>query len=161
MDVVDMYSEYPHIGNEFLTWMWFKGETDKDFQFSVGNKIVFSKDKDTVTIKGDESELIIGKVAMSDGYIVSDMQIVYSSDEPRFTFSMKGKDLSFNSLKTPKIIIDENEDDEDGYILEKVYLINEIASAIDNIFKEFILERVNRTEWDNTVQTIKLWINEG
>jgi hypothetical protein len=141
--------------------MWFKGETDKDFQFSVGNKIVFSKEKETVTIKGEESELIIGKVAMLDGYVVTKMQIVYSSDNPRYTFTMKGSDLSFNSLKMPKVEGDGSDNEEEGMILEKVYLIEEITLAIDKIFSEFILLRVNSIGWSDTVQKIKDWINEG
>lgn len=161
MDVVDMYSEFPHIGNEFLTWMWFKGETDPAFKFAVGSKIVFSKEKDTVTIKGDQDELIIGKVAMSDGYIVSEMQLVYSSDDPRFSFSMKGSDMSFNGLKTPKVEGDGSDDEEEGLILEKVSLIEEIASVVDNVFKQYILMRVDEDEWRDTVHKIKNWINEG
>lgn len=161
MDIVDMYTEYQHIGNEFLTWMWYKTDTDKDFNFAVGKKIVFSKEKEAVTISGEESELIIGKVAMSDGYIVTAMQIIYSSDDPRFTFTMKGSDLSFNGLKTPKVEGDESEDDEDGMLLEKIYLIEEITSVIDKVFKQFILERVDGSQWSDTVLKIKQWINEG
>lgn len=161
MDTVDMYTDFQYLGNEFLTWMWFKGETYKDFQFSVGSKIVFSKEKETVTIKGEESELIIGKVAMLDGYVVTEMQIVYSSDDPRYTFTMKGSDLSFNGLKMPKVEGDGSDNEEEGMILEKVYLIEEITSAIDKIFSEFILLRVDSIGWSDTVQKIKDWINEG
>jgi hypothetical protein len=161
MDVIDMYLDYDHIGNEFLTWMWFKGETDQTFQFAVGNKIVFSKEKETVTIKGEESELIIGKVAMSDGYVVSEMQVIYSSDDPRFLFTMKGSDLSFSGLKVPKVEGDGSDNEEEGMILEKVSLVEEITSVIDKVFKQFILERVDSSGWEVTVQEIKGWINEG
>ena len=161
MDLVDMIVDFPHIGNEFLTWMWFNGETDKNFQFAVGNKIVFSRDKDTVTIKGDESELIVGKVAMSDGYVVTEMQLIFSAADPRFSFTMKGSDLSFNALKMPKVVNGEDDESDDGLILSKISLVEEICSEVDKIFKQFILERVDATEWGNTVQRIKQWINEG
>lgn len=161
MDVVDMYEEYPFIGNEFLTWMWFSCETKRDFEFALGNKIVFARDKDTISIKGDESEAIVGKVAMLDKYVVSEMQLIYSSDDPRFVFTMKGFDLSMNGLKLPKVEGDGSDNEEEGLVLERIYLIEEVSSVIDKIFKEFILERFDTSEWPKTVQKIKDWINEG
>ena len=161
MDVVDKFEEYGFIGNDFLTWMWFMGETSPNFPFVVGNKIVFSKDKDTVTIKGDESELIIGKVAMTDGYVVSEMQLVYSADDPRFSFTMKGNELSFNGLKVPKVIGDDNDDEDEGLILTKISLVEEITSEFDNIYESYITSRVDHKEWNSIVEKMKYWINEG
>lgn len=161
MDVVDMYSEFPFIGNEFLTWMWFKEDTEDGFEFSTGNKIVFSKETETITIKGEESELIIGKMAMIDGYIVTEMQMIYSSDNPEYTFTMKGSDLSFSGLKTPIVKGDGSNNEEEGMILENMYLIDNVTSAIDKIFKRFILDRVEDSTWNDTVDKIEKWINEG
>ena len=161
MDLVDMIVDFPHIGNEFLTWMWFKGETDKSFQFVVGNKIVFTRDKDTVTIKGDESELIVGKVAMSDGYVVTEMQLIFSAADPRFSFNMKGSDLSFNGLKMPKVTGGDDDESDEGLILTKISLIEEICSEVDKIFKQFILIRTSANEWMSVVNDIKQWINAG
>jgi len=161
MDTVDMMIDYPHLGNEFLTWMWWSCDTKEGFEFAVGNKIVFAKEKDTVTIKGDESEVVIGKVAMLDGYVVNEMQLIFSKDDPRFLFTVKGCDLSMNGLKLPKSGQDSEDDEEDGIILERVMLIEEVSSVIDKIFKEYILERLSRVEWSVTVQKIKDWINEG
>lgn len=165
LDTVDKLIEYPFIGNEFLTWMWYKGETVQDFNFAVGNKIVFSKSSDgkiceSVTIKGEGDDLIVGKVAMSDGFIVSEMQLVYSKDDPRYYFSMKGTDLSFNGLKMPKIVGDDNDEDDEGLILASMLMIDEVTSIIDKAFSEFIIERMS-DEWVVTVEDIKKWINEG
>ncbi len=161
MDVVDMYSDFPFIGNEFLTWLWFKEDTESGFEFCTGTKIVFTKESETITIKGEESELIIGKMAMIDGYIVTEMQIVYSSDDPQYTFTMKGSDLSFNGLKTPIVEGDGSDNEEEGLIIENIYLINDVASAIDKLFRRFILDRVEDSTWRDTIENIEKWINEG
>lgn len=165
MDTVDKLIEFPFLGNEFLTWMWYKGETVQDFNFAVGNKIMFAKFSDgkvieSVTIKGEGDDLIVGKVAMLDGFIVSEMQLVYSKDDPRYYFSMKGADLSLNGLKMPKVAMDENGDEDEGYILASMLMVEEVTSIIDKAFSEFIMERMS-DEWVVTVENIKNWINEG
>lgn len=165
MDTVDKLTEFPFLGNEFLTWLWFKGETVQDFPFTVGNKIVFSKTFDgkvveSVTIKGEDSELIVAKVAMSDGFIVTEMQMIYSFDDPRYYFTMKGSDLSFIGLKMPKLVGDEDGNEDEGYILGTMAMIEEITAIIDKTFSEFIMERMS-DNWVTTVSKIKEWINEG
>lgn len=159
MDMTVMYEDYKHIGNEFLTWIWFQTDKEKDFNFSVGNKVVFSREKDTVTIKGEESDIIVGKVAMSDEYIVSEMQLIYSTDDPRFSFVIKGQDLSLRSLKVPATQNDG--EDMDGYIIEKMSYVEELYSAIDKLYKEFILLRTDEKKWREVTQWIKSWIEEG
>lgn len=159
MDMTVMYEDYKHIGDEFLTWIWYQTDKVKDFNFSVGSKVVFSREKDTVTIKGEESDIIVGKVAMSDGFIVSEMQLIYSADDPRFSFTLKGQDLILKGLKVPATQNDG--DDMDGYIIEKMSYVEEIYSAVDKLFKEFILIRVDEDEWNNVTQSIKQWIIDG
>lgn len=156
MDVVDMYEDYGFLGNEFLTWMWFKMETQpEEFNCIPGSKIVLTKEKESVTIKGEESDLIIGKIALLDGFIVTEMNLHIES----YSFTIKGSDMSFNGLKMPKVEKDGSENEEEGIILEKIYLIQDVSEKLDTLFKEFIQLRVDN--WPETLTKIKYWINEG
>lgn len=142
--------DYDFLGNEFLTWLWFKMET-QNFDCVPGSKIVLSKEKESVTIKGEESDLIIGKVALTDGFVVSEMNIVYDG----YSFTLKGSELAFNGLKTPKVELDESE----GLILENIYFVEEVSEKLESLFKEFILLRVDN--WPETLRKIKYWVNDG
>lgn len=156
MDVVDMYEDYGFLGNEFLIWMWFKMETQPEENPCLpGSKIVLTKEKESVTIKGEESDLVIGKIALLDGFVVTEMNLRIES----YSFTLKGYDMSFNGLKTPKVEKDGSENEEEGIILEKIYLIQDVSEKLDSLFKEFIQLRVDN--WPETLTKIKYWINEG
>lgn len=142
--------DYNFLGNEFLTWLWFKMET-QSFDCVPGSKIVLSKEKESVTIKGEESDLIIGKVALTDGFVVSEMNIVYDG----YSFTLKGSELAFNGLKTSKVELDES----DGLILENIYFVEEVSEKLESLFKEFILLRIDN--WSETLTKIKYWVNDG
>lgn len=159
MNVTEMFSDYDHIGKEFLTYLWFKIDTDPNFELSVGKKVVFSKEKDTVTIKGEESDIIVGKVAMTDEFVVSEIQLMYSNGEKNHSFSVKGEDLSLRGFKGPKV--EYNDEDIDGFLLEKISYIEEAIEIMDSLFEHFIILRVNTEEWDKTVLKISDWIQEG
>lgn len=153
MNSVDKINNYKHLGNDFLTWLYFETDT-MSTEFIQGNKIILSKDKESISIKG-ESDLIIGKVALSDGFVVTQMTV----DVQSYSFSLKGADLCLNGLRMPKVEGDGSKDEIDGMILEKIYLIEEVFRLFDDIFKEYIKIRINN--WPETVQKIKRWINEG
>lgn len=157
MDVVDMYEDYGFLGNEFLTWLWFRMEAQEPEEFPClpGSKIVLTKEKESVTIKGEESDLMIGKIALLDGFVVTEMNLRIES----YSFTLKGSDMSFNGLKMPKVEGDGSENEEEGIILEKIYLIQDVSEKLDTLFKEFIELRLG--EWENELRSIKIWINEG
>lgn len=154
MDIVEMLEDYVFIGNEFLTWLWFKMDI-QEVDCYPGNKIVLSGDKECISIKGEDSDLIIGKVALTDGLVVTEMNIAYNS----LSFTLKGSDLALNGFKTPKIKGDGSENEEEGLILENIYFVEKAFEKLDNLFDEFINVRMNN--WNNEIIRIKKWVNDG
>lgn len=166
MDMTLKHANYTFLGYEFLLYLWFKGEVVKDFPIVIGDKIVFSKFNDegkiveSITIKGEESDAIIGKVAMTEGFSLTEMKIEYSKDNPTHSVTLKGSELALNSLKCPKVEKAESDSDADGVILENIYHIETISNAIDKEYASYIISRVDGT-WSSVVKSIKEWIEEG
>ena len=77
LDIATAYNKYGFLGNEFLTWIWYLVETDKDITalsgskdpitFEIGNSISLEnnlgdKSKEKITIKGDQAGLEEGVI---------------------------------------------------------------------------------------------------
>ena len=134
LDVAVAYNRYKFLGEEFLTWLWYvieKNQTllkgfDKDIvALEVGNRIVFENRRkesaERITIKGEAAGLEEGILALKNGAMVTELNIVYRSAELKWQFTLKGESLNISSLKIPPTDIPVTDDDLEGYILEKLY----------------------------------------
>lgn len=174
LDIAVAYNKYKFVGQEFLTWLWYMidnemgiltaAEPDMD-SIALGNKIVFENRnlKDTVeviTIKGDEADLAEGAIALGKGATVSEMTLIITSNENQWRFGIKGENLSLSSLKVPETgNIENKEDEEDGAVLEKIFLCEKAVSIIEGLFKLFIKLRISEDWHRNTVPAMQKWIS--
>ena len=115
MDISVAYNRYKFLGDEFLTWLWFVMEKDRDtliengketILIEIGNRIVLENRindaVETITIKGDDAGLEEGFMALKKGALVTELNLVYRSGDQEWSFSLKGESLSFSSLKVPE-----------------------------------------------------------
>lgn len=171
LDVAVSYNRYKFVGYEFLTWLWFRIETDPDelkkiipemTTLAIGNRIVLENNvnnaNETITIKGDDADLKEGRLALAKGALVTELQLIYQAENQEWQFSLKGESLSFFNLKLPQTGPLESKEDVDGLVLEKAYLTEKLLKAVDHLFTAFIRLRV-RSDWHKTiVAQIKAWI---
>lgn len=173
LDIAVAYNKYKFVGQEFLTWLWYMIDNEMDIltaaepemeSIAIGNKVVFENRnlKDTVeviSIKGDESDLAEGTIALSKGAMVSEMTLVITSNENQWRFGIKGENLSLSSLRVPETgNIENKEDEEDGAILEKMFLCDKAVSIMEGLFKLFIKLRVSDDWSRSTVPAMQKWI---
>ncbi len=170
MDVSTLYNKYEFIGDEFLSWLLFMIENHKDYleevndentSLEVGSRIVLKNVKGnvnkTVTIKSNYAGLEESMIFLRKGALVSEINLIYTSNDKDWTFTLKGKDLSFVSLKLPVNI--ETKKDLEYFFLEKVDLCDKVSSLLDGLFESFVKIRVS-TEWSNkTVTSMRSWMN--
>lgn len=171
LDVAVAYNRYKFIGNEFLTWLWFTIETNQSFFKTVdetitalylGNRIVLENNikdaREMITIKGDDAGLEEGLVSLRKGAVVSELNLVYKTENQEWKFTLKGESLSFSSLKVPETGPMEIKDDIEGMMLEKAYLYEKAINLVNRLFNQFLKMR-SSLEWDQaTVRQIKKWI---
>lgn len=171
LDIAVAYNRYIFVGQEFLTWLWFLSETDPDSlssihpeltDFRIGNRIVlenrYGDDRiETLTIKGDTAGLEEGKLALTKGAIVTEMQVVLLSGENEWKFVIKGENTGLFNLKTPDTAAVKDEEEMEGAIIEKIFLLKKCHEIMDTVFIFFIKKRISE-DWKTTLHSIRKWI---
>ena len=173
LDVAVAYNRYKFLGNEFLTWLWYVidnripvGGRDGALPGSVqiGNRIVLENNRNEsvehITIKGDDAGLEEGILALRKGAVVTELNLTYAVAANKWQFSIKGESLSISGLKTPETGSIESEDDTEGGILEKVYLVETVVSLLDALFSIFIKLRIAQDWEQNVVPQIRDWLKQ-
>ena len=171
LDVAVSYNRYKFLGYEFLTWLWFSIENEQNLiqkslpqpaSIQIGNRIKLENHRnqnlETITIKGDEAGLEEGVLALRKGALVTELNIVYETQNLVCQFTIRGESLNIVNLKTQIVGPLEKKEDIDEKILEKAYQYNKAIRLVDNLYKNFIILRVS-TGWEkNKVIKIKNWI---
>jgi hypothetical protein len=131
----------------------------------VGNRIVLKNQTDngdeTISIKGDTAGLEEGLLALAKGAMVTEINLIYKTEEHQWQFSLKGESLGFSSLKTPETGNIETQDDIEGMVLEKAYLLEKTTGLLDGLFNHFIQMRVSGAWLNETQAALKGWIQKG
>jgi hypothetical protein len=175
MDFLDILREKAFLGREFLTWLWFKSDQTGGRIEVPGKKVVEVLFLDrmtldlsdvetpqTVTLKGEHSELREGLAALKEGKKIEEARISLRAGENDFTMMLKGTWFSFGSFKTPPTLPSgeaEDEADVEGSFLEKAYLIEEGMEIVDDLFGYFLELRISE-EWDTQeLPAIRRWVS--
>ncbi len=173
MDFLDILREKAFLGREFLTWLWFKSDQTGGIIEIPGKKpiqVVFLdrmtldlsdvETPQTVSIKGEYSELREGLAALREGKKIEEARISLKLDENEFTMALKGTWFSFGSFKTPPILPPDERDSEleaEGNFLEKISLVEEGMSIVDELFEHFMKLRISEV-WDAVeLPAIRKW----
>jgi len=172
LDISVSYNRYKFLGNEFLTWLWFMIENDQAFfkkidnefkSLEIGDKIVFENRKkdslEIVSIKGDNAGREEGKLSLQKGSVVTELNLLYKSGPGKWRFSVKGESFGIAGLKTPETGRVETEDDMEGAILEKIFLVDRMLIFFQPLFKDFVRLRISGQWRRDSVPMIKKWIN--
>lgn len=173
LDIATAYNKYKFLGNDFLTWIWFSIETQKDFSallnskdaiiLEIGNSIVLEnqlgdKSKEKIIIKGDEAGLEEGTTALKKGAWVTQINLICKINEDEYKFTIKGESYNITGLKTPKTDLSKNGDEIEGLVLEKAFFCFRIFEVIDTLFLKYIEQRIS-DDWNHKgLQDIKNWI---
>lgn len=172
LDVSVSYNRYKFLGNEFLTWLWFVIENERELIenpeqepviLGIGNRISFENrlnddSVETITIKGDDAGLEEGVLALRKGSLVTELNISMKIGESEWRFNVKGESLNFSTLKHPETAALETKDDRDGAVLEKAYLYNKAIDVVDHMFKKFMTLRISDKWQGDVVPRMKAWI---
>ncbi len=171
LDVSVAYNRYKFLGNEFLTWLWYIVENDRDqlqkgledpISLEIGNRIVLTNRindaVETITIKGDDADLKEGLLALRKGAVVTEINLSFTAQGNEWRFSLKGESLAFSGFKTPETGQVETGEDVEGAILEKAYLYEQVVQFTDHIYKEFLAIRLSDGWNGAVVPHIRKWV---
>jgi hypothetical protein len=172
LDVAVAYNRYKFLGEEFLTWLWFQIDTDphlfKTFDhevtsFHIGNRIVLENRKteniERIIIKGDDAGFEEGIMALKKGALVTELNLVFHSNQQEWKFTIKGESLNLSGVRTPKTGLSESDEDLEGFVIEKAYHYDKIISFLEKLYTNYIKLRISDGWKKNEVVQIRKWIH--
>ncbi len=179
LDISVAYNRYKFLGHEFLTWLWFMIETDPESLkneagelvfLEIGDRIVLENNRreaiETVTIKGNESELEEGRIAVKRGAVVTELNLRMHYNKLLWMFDIKGESLDLSGLKLPEIDKTDRPSQPDGdsreaLILEKIELCETALSFVRHLYTNFIALRISKNWRQKSTPQIKKWITSS
>ena len=174
LDIATAYNKYMFLGNEFLTWLWYLVESGQDITelsgskepvtLEIGNSLVLEnnlgeKSKEKITIKGDQAGLEEGTTALKKGAWVTDINLVCKIGEEEYKFSIKGESFNLTGLKTPSMDTSASDDETEGMVMEKAFLLSKVMEVIDTLFLKYIERRTADDFKTTEYKAISAWIH--
>lgn len=164
----------PILGQDFLTWLWFRTENSGWlFKLADGSEInVYLEQKisvrggegenaETASVSGPLAEFAEARQGLKNGKRVDRALLRLEQDGNTWMVQIKAQDMSLNSLRTPKIETSPDEgDDPDALYLEKLYLLEHATTVIDDIYGQFLELRLG-PDWRDELRAFSMWLNES
>jgi len=159
------------LGQEFLTWLWFRSATGGIFNDKSGNPFSVSMEQrivvqggegdqvETASVSGPDSELREARMGLTVGKKVSRALLRIERGPEEWQVTLKASDFSLGSLKTPKIEkSDRDGADSDTLLLEKLYLVESCLECIDAVYAAFLQVRLDNAAWRDEVTGLRQWM---
>jgi hypothetical protein len=162
------------IGREFLTWLWFKSEErggtilipeTGDIELIFVQKLILESGEgqysETVSCHGIHSDLNEGKAALRKGKKIREARLKLGVGTDECEFTLKADNFQFQSMKFPPAInMGEEDQDREGRILERIYLLETTIGTMEKLFALFLKKR-RSPQWNSEeVQQMKRWMQE-
>lgn len=175
MDLVDLIAEKRFIGQEFLTWLWFKSEQRSGFIEVAGMGdigLIFEKHLllesgegesfEKIVCQGLQAELREGRTGLKMGKKLEQARLRLTRGEYEWLLTLKGSLLEYRSVKLPRTVegVDEGDDPlaVEGRILDRIGLLETVVGTIDELFRIF-LELRTGSDWPEERQALAKWID--
>lgn len=164
------------LGQEFLTWLWFRSDTAPEFAspdggapfaISMEQRIVVQGGegdaRETASVSGMLSELREARLGLVTGKKVSRALVRFSREPEEWRATLRAADFALGSMKTPSVErAPSSEDDPDALFYEKIHLIETCLRFFDAVYKAFLELRLSPGKWEREVQAIRNWaVREG
>lgn len=175
MDLVDLMVEKRFIGQEFLTWLWWKSE-ERGGSIELAEEgditVAFEKHMLLESGEGESSEKIIctglqtelqeARTGLQMGKKLEQARIVLSHNSHEYSFTLSGALMEYRNVRLPKTEATENDKNDnpeeiEGMILERIFLFEELVRIVNTLFGMFLKVRLGE-RWREELQKIRHWV---
>lgn len=178
MDLVDLMAEKGFLGQEFMTWLWYKSEERGGAIFLENSgtdvELIFEKhillesgegdSYEKLICQGLQAELHEARTGLAMGKKIEQARISLTRDDHQFFFSLKGSLFEFRSVKLPKTLTDSDESGDPeadaGRLLDRIGLYEIPMRTVDELFGMFLKKRVGG-EWPAELDKLRGWIKKA
>ncbi|HID03586.1 MAG TPA: hypothetical protein EYP18_10325 [Desulfobacterales bacterium] len=177
MDLVDLIAEKRFIGQEFLTWLWWKSEERGGVVALPGEGdivVVFEKhmlleygegdNNESLVCRGLQTELQEARTGLVMGKKLEQARIQLVYNDYEWNFTMAAALMEFRNVKLPKTGAesgnDNNPEEREGMVLERIFLFEELIRLVLDLFRVFLKVRVG-DGWRDELLKIREWVNKA
>ncbi len=160
------------LGFEFLTWLWFfveRGEgrvelpDGKIAEIHIGERFVLilpGEGREKIVCTTQDNSFHEARTALQKGKLVQEMQLFLMVGDNEYLLTLDSTLWAVKGLKTPKQAKDfQDDDEEDGFFLEKMYFIEEVSKVLDVLYGQFLSHRLE-SSWDLEARPqLQAWID--
>ncbi len=175
MDLVDLIAEKRFLGQEFLTWLWWKSEErggtialptigDVTVVFEKHMLLEFGEGESSEKIicSGLQAELQEARTGLQMGKKLEQARIVLGHNSYEYSFTLAAALMEFRNVRLPKTESTENDrgdnpEEVEGIILERIFLFEELIRLVNVIFLEFLQVRLGEG-WRDELIKVREWI---
>jgi len=174
MDLVDIIAEKRFIGQEFLTWLWFRSEERGGSVELPGTgdvTVVFEKHllleygegeaREKVVCQGLQAELKEARTGLRMGKKLEQARILFGRGDLEWNVTIRASMFDFKSVKTPKTMNASEEMDgeaaAEGRIIEKMSYYEELIGLIDECFRMYLEIRLSDA-WPAELERLRAWV---
>jgi recombination associated protein RdgC len=177
MDLVDLMVEKRFLGQEFLTWLWWKSE-ERGGSVALPNEgditVSFEKHMLLESGEGESSEKLIctglqtelqeARTGLQMGKKLEQARIVISHNSYEYSFTLSGALMEYRNVRLPKTEATENDksdnpEEVEGMILERIFLFEELIRLLNTLFAMFLKIRLDK-HWKDEIQKIRHWVSK-
>jgi recombination associated protein RdgC len=174
MDLVDIISEKKFLGQEFLTWLWYKSEERGGAVFlpdSGDIQVVFEKHMllesgegeslERLICKGLQTELQEARTGLLMGKKLEQARIYLAKGDYEWRLTLGATLFEFRNVSLPRTLSAAEEASDavavEAKVLERIGMAEEAMHTIDELFRMFLNLRTS-SDWSEELVRIKSWI---
>ena len=176
MDLVDLIAEKRFVGQEFLTWLWFKSE-ERGGSVELPGKgditVIFEKhmlleygegeSNEKCICSGLQTELQEARTGLKMGKKLEQARIQLIEGDYEYNLTLAGASMEFRNVKLPKTAGTEQEEtgnpeETEGMILERIFLFEQLVRIVNELLRLFLGIRTGE-DWRQELAKIRTWIH--
>jgi hypothetical protein len=178
MDLVDLIVEKRFLGQEFLTWLWYKSEERGGTVLLPGTgdiQLVFEKHMlleygegesfEKIICQGLQAELNEARTGLRMGKKLEQARIHLVQGEYEWHMTLKASLLEFRSVKPPKTMAASEEGEMaeavEGRLLDRIGMLETATRTVDELFRLFLEIRTSPGAWQDELARIRKWIHKA
>lgn len=177
MDLVDLITEKRFLGQEFLTWLWYKSE-ERGGNVSLPGRgdvlVVFEKhmlleygegsEQEKVICRGLQTELREARAGLSLAKKPEQARLRLGWNDREFGVTLTAAVFEFRNIRLPKTVdmADEGDgpDHLEARLLERIALFELLCDLVLELFGLFVAVRTS-AQWPQELANVRAWITEG
>ena len=177
MDLIELIEEKRFIGQEFLTWLWWKSEERGGSVALDGHGdilVAFEKhmlleagegeSAERLICSGLQAELKEARTGLALGKNLEQARILLTHDAYEYNLTLTGSTMEFRSVRLPKTAASEDKPDNraeelEGVMLERIFLFATLTRLVQALFRMFLKMRVG-DRWPEEAAKIRAWISQ-